>query len=129
MRIEDVQRLEDALERQPPWDPPLGFVRRVVALTSVAGQQWPVRERSRRGGLLRAAAAGLAAATGAYVIAFLLSVLAATVIQETLTAIDSYAAFVELMTRVVAARALHVAWLSAAMSLSFAASLVHRVRA
>ncbi|MGH9254371.1 MAG: hypothetical protein ACRD3C_07350 [Vicinamibacterales bacterium] len=123
-----MRQLEDLLGRQPLWDPPPGFVRRAVVLASTASQQWPALERGRGGRLVRAAAVGLTAAAVAYLIGSLLLAVAPTVIQDTTGATDSYATFVELTMRLMAARAVHVAWLSAALSLSFATTLVLRAR-
>jgi hypothetical protein len=51
------------------------------------------------------------------------------VLRDASSAIDAYARLVELPTQLMASRAVQVAWLSAAASLSFSASLVLRARA
>jgi len=128
MTTEEVHPVDEALKRHPSWEPPPGFARRVVMRASMDRQPWPAREHPRRGGFLRAAAVGLAAAAGAYVIGVLLSALVASIVRETVTTFDGYARFMEVTARAIASRAVLVSWLCAALSVGFAASFVRRVR-
>jgi hypothetical protein len=129
MRIEELSELEDRLRRQPSWEPPPGFVRRVALLASAASEQWPPVHEERRSRIVRAAAIGLRAAAAVYVIGSLISLMMPLVLRDASSAIDAYARLVELPTQLMASRAVQVAWLSAAASLSFSASLVLRARA
>ena len=125
MATEEMHPVDEALKRHPSWEPPPGFARRVVVRASMESQRWPAREHPRRGGFLRAAAVGLAAAAGAYVIGVLLSALVASIVLPTF---DDYARFMEVTARAIASRAVLVSWLCAALSLGFAASFVRHVR-
>src|SRR5262245_26771550 len=129
MPIEELPELEDRLKRQPSWDPPPGFARRVALLASAASEQWPPVYEERRSRILRAAAIGLSAAAAVYVIGSLMSLMIPLVLRDASSAIDAYVRLVELPTRLVTGRAVQVAWFSAAVSLSFSASLVLRARA
>jgi hypothetical protein len=128
MPTEEMHPLDEVLKRQPSWEPPPGFARRVVVRASMDSRPWPDREHPRRAGFLRAAALGLAAAAGAYVVGVLLSALVASVVRETVTTVDGYARFMEVTARAIASRAVLVSWLCAVLSLGFAASFVRHVR-
>ena len=129
MPIEELSELEDRLRRQPSWDPPPGFARRVALRASAASEHWPPVYEGRCGRIVRAAALGLSAAAAVYAIGSLMSLTMPLVLRDASSAVDAYARLVELTTRLVTARAVQVAWLSAAVSLSFSASLVLRARA
>src|SRR5262245_54213802 len=129
MPIEELSDVEDRLRRQPSWDPPPGFARRVVLLASAASDHWPPVYERRRGRIVRAAAIGLSAAAAVYVIGSLTSLMMPLVLRDASSAVDASARLVELTTRVITARAVQVAWLSAVASLSLSASLVLRARA
>ena len=129
MPIEELSELEDRLRRQPSWDPPPGFARRVALLASAASEQWPPVYEGRGSTLVRAAVIGLSAAAAVYVIGSLMSVMMPLVLRDASSAVDAYARLVELPTQLMTGRAVQVAWVSAAVSLSFAASLVLRARA
>jgi hypothetical protein len=129
MPIEELPELEDRLRRQPSWDPPAGFARRVALLASAASKQWPPVYEGRRRRIVRAAAIGLSAAAAVYVIGSLLSLMMPLVLRDASSTVDAYARLVELTTQLVTGRAVQVAWLSAAVSLSFSVSLVLRARA
>jgi hypothetical protein len=129
MPIEELPELEDRLRRQPSWDPPAGFARRVALLAPAASEHWPPVYERRRGGIVRAAAIGLGAAAAVYVIGSLLSLMTPLVLRDASSAVDAYARLVELTMQLLTGRAVQVAWLSAAVSLSFSASLLLRARA
>ena len=129
MPIEELSEVEDRLRRQPSWDPPAGFARRVALLASAASEHWPPVYEGRRGRIVRAAAIGLSAAAAVYVVGSVMSLIMPLVLRDTSSAVDASARLVELTTRLVTGRAVQVAWLSAAVSLSFSASLVLRARA
>ena len=129
MPIEELSELEDRLRRQPSWDPPPGFARRVALLASAASEQWPPVYEERRARIVRAAAIGLSAAAAVYVIGSLMSLMMPLVLRDASSAIDAYTRLVELPTQLMTGRAVQMAWLSAAASLSFSASLVLHARA
>jgi hypothetical protein len=128
MPIEELPELEDRLRRQPSWEPPPGFARRVALRASAASEYWPP-VYGRRGRIVRAAAIGLSTAAAVYVIGSLISLTMPLVLQDASFAIDASTRLGELTTRLVMGRAVQVAWVSAVASLSFSASLVLRARA
>ena len=128
MRTDDMKELETALKRQPSWEPPPGFATRVAVLAPRVSQEWPVRER-RRNSVLRAAAAGLLTATIVYVVASIGSSIFPAMIRDTVSAVESYTTLAGIATHIMITRAMHVAWISAGLSLLFAASLALRARA
>ena len=129
MPIEELPELEERLRRQPSWEPPPGFARRVALLASTASEHWPPRYEGRRGRLVRAAAIGLGAAAAVYVVLSLMPLTMPAVLRDVSHAVDGYSRLVEVTTRVITGRAVQVAWLSAVASLSLSASLVLRARA
>jgi hypothetical protein len=129
MPIEELSELEGRLRRQPSWDPPPGFARRVALLASKASEQWPPVYEGQRTRLIRAAAFGLSAAAAVYLVGSLVSLVMPSVLRDASAAVDAYARLAELASRLAADRAVQIAWLSAFASLSFSASLVLRARA
>ena len=94
-------RLDEALRRQPRWDPPRHFARAVVARLPPADDMQPSIETSRLPDVVRAVATGAAGAILTYV--------AGTVIVRT--------------TPLLVANAELVAWMGAAAGLLIAAAV------
>lgn len=69
MRFEDLtdERLDQALRRQPQWQPPGHFARAVVARIHEASAAQPRTEPSRLPGMIQAVLTGLSGAAFAYI--------------------------------------------------------------
>lgn len=124
----DLHDVEEALRRGPEWDPPPDFVRGAVRCASTAFHEWLERESWFSGSSVLAAASGLAAAAFVYVVGVLIVSGASTLIEQSAITLRGYATLAELPPRLFAARAVHVGWLSAALSLALATLLAQRAR-
>jgi hypothetical protein len=122
-----TDELDEILKREPSWQPPPGFARKVVARSALNSRQ-PRAGAPRSQWAYLQATAGLAAAAGAYVVGLLLSALVDTLVQETVATVDGYARFMELTARAIASRAVLTSWICAALSLGVAASMLQRAR-
>lgn len=122
-------RLDETLKREPSWQPPPGFARRVTAAVQTEQATWPGAESRVGGGFVRAALQGALAASIVYVASRLLWWGVPSVTDRLMTTLDAYVAFVELASRQLVLNALPVAWISAAFSIALAASSVRRARA
>jgi len=121
VRHEDLDR---ALRRQPLWEPPSSFARRVVTSTSVSGYSRPARVS-----ILDVISGGqraVVSATFAYAGGWVVWQLTPPLIDRAMTAVDAYAMFAALIAAAMAANASVVAWASAAWSLSIAAWFTRR---
>jgi hypothetical protein len=128
MPIEELPQVEERLRRQPSWEPPPGFARRVAVLAATATEFWPPVHEARRGRIVRAAVVGLSTAAAVYVLGSFMSLMMPLVLRDASSAIDASTRLGELTTRLVMGRAVQVAWISAVASLSLSASLVWRAR-
>ena len=129
MPIEELSELEDTTQTPAIMGSTPGVCPQGRAARFSASEHWPPVYEERRGRIVRAAAIGLSAAAAVYVIGSLMSLMMPLVLRDASSAVDASARLVELTTRLVTGRAVQVAWLSAAVSLSFSASLVLRARA
>ena len=127
MRIDDPE-LERILASRPRWNPPPEFVSRTVVRAAIATQKWPDVERGRSSWLLPVVVNGLAVASVAYAAAALLVWMTPAAMAGFRVAIDGYWSLIELTPKLFVARAVTVAWVSSAVSLSLATSIVLRTR-
>ena len=125
----DLHDVEEALRRGPTWHPPPDFVHGAVRRASTAFHEWPEPEGWFSGNVVLAAASGLAAACLVYVIGVFLVSGVSTLVQQSAGTFPGYTMFVEVSSRVLAARAVHLSWVSAGLSLALAHALVQRARA
>jgi hypothetical protein len=127
MRIDDPE-LERILASQPRWNPPSEFVARTVGAAAIATQEWSHAERGRRSWLLPVVVNGVAVASVSYAGAALLLWMMPAAMTGFRAAIDGYWDLIELAPSLFVARAATVAWVSSALSLSLATSIVLRTR-
>ena len=121
------QRLDEALRRQPRWQPPHTFARAVIARMPVA---IPASPPGRRGlsVVFRAAALGALAASAALAAGLLLSWATLEAIPRTIGIAAAYEMLLEFATVALVDNATVVAWVSAAVTLSIAASVTGRAQ-
>jgi len=130
MRPEDLsdERLDEAWRRQPRWEPPRHFARAVIARMPAA---IPASPPPARGGLLVvfwAAAHGVLAAVVALAVGLLLSRAMLEAMPGAIVAATAYEMFLELATFALVDNATVVAWISAVVALSIAASVIGRAQ-
>jgi hypothetical protein len=122
------ERLDEALRRQPQWEPPGNFARAVIARLPAAIPATPPPRREILLVVFRAAAHGLLAASGALAAGLLLW---RVTLEAMLGAIGAAAAsemFLKFATFALIDNAAIVAWISAAATVLIAASVTGRAR-
>jgi len=130
MRPDDLsdERLDEVLRRQPRWEPPRHFARAVIAQMPAA---MPAAPPAGRGSLLvvvRAAAQGVLAASVALAAGLLLVRATLEAMPGAIVAATAYRMLLELATFALIDNATAVAWISAALTLSIAASVTGRAQ-
>ena len=124
MRPEDLsdERLDEALRRQPRWEPPSHFARAGVARMPAAAP-----ERAGAVGwmpvLVRAALDGVLGASLTYAAGVLLVWATLALIPGAITAATAYEMLLDVATALLIDHATLVGWISAAVMLSIAASV------
>jgi hypothetical protein len=130
MRPDDLsdQRLDEAVRRQPRWEPPAHFARMVIARMPVAMPAVPPPRRESLLVVLCAAAHGLLAASVALAAGLLLWRVTLEVMPGAIVAAAAYEMFLKFATFALIDNATIVAWISAAVTLLIAASVSGRAR-
>jgi hypothetical protein len=129
MRPEDLSdaRLDEMLRRQPRWEPPRHFARAVIARLPVA---IPATPPPAWGGLVvfRAAAVGALAASVALTAGLLVSWAMLEVVPGVIILATAPEMFLEFATFALIEHATSIAWITAALTLSLAASVTGRLQ-
>jgi hypothetical protein len=124
MRPEDLSdaRLDEALRRQPRWQPPPTFARAVIARVPGA---IPASPPGRRGlsVVVRAAAVGALGGWLTYVAGMLIVWATAALIPGAITAAAAYEMFLDVATALLIDHAAIIGWISAAVMLTITASV------
>jgi hypothetical protein len=130
MRPEDLsdERLDEALRRQPRWEPPRHFARAVIARMPAAIPATPPPGRGSLRVVVRAAAQGVLAASVALAAGLLLVRATLEAMPGAIVAATAYRMFLELATFSLIDNATAVAWISAALTLSIAAAVTGRAQ-
>jgi hypothetical protein len=129
MRPDDLsdERLDEALRRQPRWEPPRHFVRSVVA-------RMPLPAPSQSGGagwiplVVRAALDGVLGASLAYAVGVLLVWATFALIPDVITAASAYEMLMDVATAALVDHATVIGWVSVAVMLLISASVTGRAR-
>ena len=121
MRHEDLER---ALRRQPLWEPPSGFARRVLTRTNASGYSRPARVSILD--VIFGGQRAVVSATFAYAGGWVVWQLTPPLIDRAMTAVDACAMFTTVVAAAMAANTSVVVWASAAWSLSIAAWFTRR---
>jgi hypothetical protein len=129
MRPEDLsdEHLDEALRRQPRWEPPRHFVRSVVA-------RMPVPAPSQSGGagwiplVVRAALDGVLGASLTYAAGFLSVWATVALVPDVITAASAYEMFLDVATAVLVDHATVIGWISAAVMVAITASVTGLAR-
>jgi hypothetical protein len=121
-------RLDEALRRQPRWDPPAHFARAVVARIPPAGLKR--RMAPSPPGLMgfRAVVFGGLAAGVASVAGLLLSWAILTVMPDTMVAATAYQMLLDIATATLIEHATLVAWITAAVMVWIAGTVTGRAQ-
>jgi hypothetical protein len=129
MRPEDLSdaRLDEALRRQPRWQPPHTFARAVIARMPVAIPASPPGRRS-LSVVFRAAAVGALGASLTYAAGMLIVWATAALIPGALTAAAAYEMLLDVATALLIDHATIIGWISAAVMLSITASVTGLAR-
>ena len=130
MRSEDLsdERLDQALRRQPRWEPPGHFARAVLARMPAAIPVTPPPERPSLFVVFRAAAHGLLAASVALAAGLVLWRVTLDAVPGVIVAAAAYEMFLQFATFMLIDNVTIVAWISAAVTLSIAVSVSGRAR-
>ena len=121
------ERLDEALRRQPRWEPPRHFVRSVVA-------RMPLPAPSQSGGagciplVVRAALDGVLGASLAYAVGVLLVWATFALIPDVITAASAYEMLMDVATAALVDHATVIGWISVAVMLLISASVTGRAR-
>jgi len=124
MRPDDLsdERLDEALRRQPRWEPPRHFARAVVARVPAAiSASPPIRRRLPV--VFRAAAVGALGASGALAAGLLLWWATLEALPGAVVVATAYEMFLEVSTALLIDHATVIGWISAAVLLSITASV------
>jgi hypothetical protein len=121
------ERLDEALRRQPRWEPPQHFVRSVV--TRIPS---PASSQSEGAGwiplVVRAALDGVLGASLAYAVGVLLVWATVALIPDVITVASAYEMLVDVATAVLIDHATVIGWISVAVMLLISASVIGRAR-
>jgi multisubunit Na+/H+ antiporter MnhB subunit len=130
MRPDEItdERLDEALRRQPRWEPPPGFARAVVARMPVAGRDAVESRWPRMAAVFRAAGVGALGASLALAAGLLLSGATVTLLPGAVTAASASEMLLEIATAALVDNAAAVAWVSAVVTLSIAAAVTGRAQ-
>ena len=130
MRPEDLseERLDEVLRRQPRWEPPGHFVRAVIGRLPVAMPATPPPRRESLRVVFRAAAHGLLAASVALAAGLVLWRVTLEAMPGAIVAATAYEMFLQFATFTLIDNAAIVGWISAAVTLSIAASITGLAR-
>jgi DNA-binding transcriptional LysR family regulator len=130
MRTEDLSdgRLDEALRSQPRWEPPGNFARAVIARLPVVIPATPPPRRASLLVVFRAAAHGLLAASVALAAGLLLWRVTLEAMPGAIVAAAAYQMLLKFATFALIDNATIVAWISAAVTLSIAASVTGGAR-
>ncbi len=121
------ERLDEALRRQPRWEPPRHFVRSVVARMPL-----PAPSHPRGAGwiplVVRAALDGVLGASLAYAVGVLLVWATFALIPDVIAAASAYEMLLDVATAALVDHVTVIGWISVAVMLLISASVTGRAR-
>ena len=130
MQPEDLSdgRLDEALRRQPRWEPPRHFARAVVARMPATTASRPAPSVTSLRVVFRAALIGAFAASGALVAGLLMSWAALAVLANGVVITTAYEMMLDVATATLVDHATAIAWITALLMMWIAASATGRAQ-